>query len=194
MLPEVSTSSFLLGSLSSLVSAAFGYWTGGLRRAQENRKRRKAVATALLFELRPLERMLRTRAQHSHAAESTVTISMPVYDTLVGEILLFSPDSVHALLELRAYVRDIELSASMFTGKPQTIGNKAHAYVRAKAAMAANVIPKAKALLESEGGQPPVDWEVEQLLPGTELELGEPAFPNAARLEAGYSSPPPNER
>src|SRR5205823_6612600 len=62
--------SFLLGSLSSLISAAFGYWAGGLRRANEDSKRRQSLATALLFELRPLERMLRTRATHSHAAES----------------------------------------------------------------------------------------------------------------------------
>ena len=174
--------SFVAGSLSSLLSVALGYWAGGLRRSQEDRKRRKAVATALLFELRPLERMLRTRAQHESAAESSVQISMPVYDRFAGELLLFPPDAVHALLELREFVRDLELSAALFANTPGMISGKAHEYVRAKAAMAANRIPAAKELLERSGGQSPVDWELEYVRPGTKLALGEPAFPNAARL------------
>jgi hypothetical protein len=174
--------SFLLGSLSSIVSVAFGYWAGGLRRAQDDRKRRKAVATALLFELRLLERMLRTRAEHTAAAESTVQISMPVYDQFAGELLLFSPDAVHTLMELREFVRDIELSANLFTGKPGVIGEKAHEYMRSKAAMAANRIPGAKEALEAAGGRPPVDWEVEHVQVGTKIALDQPAFPNAAKL------------
>lgn len=176
-------SRFLLGSIASLVSAAFGYWAGGLRRAQEKRERRKALATVLLSELRPLERMLRMRAVHSHAAESTVTIAMPVYDRFVPDLLLFPPETVHTLLELRAFVRDIELSASQFNARAEVIGVRAHEYMRGRATMAANVIPRVRVALEAAGGEPPVDWEVETLRPGVKLELVDPAFPNAARLD-----------
>lgn len=176
-------STFLLGSLSSLVSVALGYWAGGLRRAQDDRKRRKAVATALLWALRPLERQLRTRAQHSHAAESTTTISMPVYDRFVQELVLFPPEPVHVLLELRGFVREVELSASLFSTKPEVIGEKAHEFVRAKATLAANLIPAAKSALEAAGGTSPVDWEIQFIRRGVGLELVPPAFPNAAAME-----------
>lgn len=167
-----------------MISVVFGYWAGGLRRAQEDRKRRKAVASALLFELRPLERQLRTRAEHSHAAESTVVIAMPVYDRFVTDLILFSPETLHTLLELRAFVRDLELSAALFTHKPSVVGENAHEYIRAKATMAANLIPRAKVALEAAGGLPPADWEIEFVKPGVKLELADPAFPNAAKLEA----------
>lgn len=176
-------SSFVLGSLSSLVSAAFGYWAGDLRKAKEDRKRRTSLATALLFELRPLERMLRVRAVHTRAAESTVTISMPVYDRFEGDLLLLPPAVAHTLLELRSFVRDIELSAANAASGRYPVDESAHRYMRLKATLAANAVPKARVALESVGGQPPVDWEVESLPARETLELAEPAFPNAARVE-----------
>jgi hypothetical protein len=176
-------SSFLLGSLLSLVSAALGYWAGGLRKANDDSKRRKAFATAILFELRPLERMLRTRAGHPRAAESTVAISMPVYDQFPNEVLLLPPDAAHTILELRSYVRDIELTAANVAGGRDPVTDKTHDYMRLKATLAANLILKARETLEKIGGKAPVDWEVETLPPGEKLELSKPAFPNAARLE-----------
>jgi len=176
-------SNFLLGSLSSLVAAVLGYWAGGLRKAQDDKKRLTAFATAVLFELRPLERMLRTRAVHSRAAESTVTISMPVYDRLQGEVLLLSTAVAQNILELRSYVRDIELTAANVASGKHPVIEETHAYVRLKATLAANLILRVREGLEGVGGKAPVDWEVETLPPGKTLELGNPAFPNATCLE-----------
>jgi hypothetical protein len=108
---------------------------------------------------------------------------MPVYDRLVGDLMLLPADVAHTILELRSYVRDIELSAVTFASGKHQIDNSAHEYMRNRATLAANLIPKARDALVSVGGQPPVDWEVESLPPGTTLELAEPAFPNALRLE-----------
>lgn len=174
---------FLLGSLSSLVSAALGYWAGFLKKAQEDKRRRKALATALLFELRPLERMLRVRGEHARAAESTVKIAMPVHDRFESELLLFPARTAHVLLELRAYVRDIESTAATFSSGQHAADEDAHHYMRLKAIAAANLVPRAKVVLEAMGGESPIDPEVD-LYPRGELPvLVEPAFPNAARLE-----------
>src|ERR1700682_2184392 len=102
---------FIQGGLLALISAGLGYWAGFLKKRQEDKKRRHSVATALLAELRPLERMLRTRAEHTRAAESTVQISMPVFDRFEPDLLLFDPLMTQVLLELRGYVRDIENTA-----------------------------------------------------------------------------------
>jgi hypothetical protein len=176
-------SAFLLGSLSSLVSASLGFWAGFLKKAQEDSRRRKAIATALLFELRPLERMLRVRAEHTRAAESTVKISMPVYDRFESDIILFPADTVQTLLELRAFVRDIETTAITHSSEKHPADENAHHYVRLKAAAAANLIPPIRRLLEDAGGHSPVDAEVELYPQGKLPPLSAPAFPNAAKIK-----------
>jgi hypothetical protein len=179
---------FLLGSLATLLSATLGYWSGYLKKRMDDRARRRGVATALLAELRILERMLRTRAEHAKAADSTVTIAMPVYDRFESDVLLFPIETTQLLLELRAFVRDIELIAALRKDGEQS-DRRAHHYVRLKASGAANLIPRIKRVLEAAGGVAPADppiesYDIDELPP-----LMAPAFPNAARL-SNRSLPP----
>jgi hypothetical protein len=178
-----SVSAFLLGSLSSLVSVALGYWAGFLRQLREDKKRRRGIATALLAEFRPLERMLRTRAKHTKAAESTVQINMPVFDRFQSDLVLFDANTTQVLLELRAFIRDIENSADLFARDGTAINERAHHYMRLKAIGAANLIPIAKDLLEGAGGKSPVDPKVALYTVGKLPPLDDPAFPNAVNLE-----------
>jgi len=184
--------SFLLGSLSTLVSVGLGLWAGFFKKAQEDKVRRASIATALLAELRPLERMLRVRAAHVRAAESTVVIGMPVYDRFESDILLFPAETAHLLLELRSFVRDIENTAEYFAGGKNVPDQKAHHYMRSKAAFAANLVPRIKRVLQEAGGLSPADPPVEVYESGELPALLPPAFPNAAALPvsiAGVTQP-----
>lgn len=171
------------GGLLALLGAALGYWAGFLQQRREDKKRRHSVATALLAELRPLERMLRVRAKHTKAAESTVQIRMPVFDRFESDLPLFDPSTTHALLELRAYVRDIENSADLLAGDRSAVTERAHHYMRLKATGAANVLPEVVRALKSAGGIAPLDPKVDLYPTGELPQLVDPAFPNAANLQ-----------
>lgn len=173
---------FVQGGLLALLGAALGYWAGWLQKRREDKKRRQNVATALLAELRPLERMLRTRAGHTKAAESTVQINMPVFDHFASDLILFDSSATHALLELRGYIRDIENTADLFAGERGTADKRANHYMQLKAIAAANLIPKVAQLLEAAGGIAPPDPKVDTYPTGRLPALVEPAFPNASNL------------
>jgi hypothetical protein len=177
-------SDFVQGGLLALLGAGLGYWAGWLQKRREDKTRRQNVATALLAELRPLERMLRTRAEHTKAAESTVRISMPVFDHFASDLILFDPTASHALLELRGYIRDIENTADLFAGERGTADERANHYMRLKAIAAANLIPKVRKLLEVAGGIPPADPRVDLYPTGKLPPLVGPAFPNASNLQS----------
>ena len=172
----------------ALVSTAFGYWAGYLKKKVDDRGRRHGVATTLLAELRPLERMLRVRAAHTHAADSTVIISMPVYDRFESDVLLFPSETAHLLIELRSFVRDIELTTAQRKDGVKADA-RAHHYIQLKAAAAANSIPRIKRLLENAGGCSPADPPVESFARGELPALVAPAFPNATNL-SGEDFPP----
>lgn len=176
-------SDFVKGGLLALLGAALGYWAGWLQEYREDKKRRHSVATALLAELRPLERMLRVRAKHTKAAESTVQISMPVFDRFESDLPLFDASTTHVLLELRGYVRDIENSADLLAGDRSAVNEKAHHYMRLKATGAANLLPKVARALESAGGIAPLDPKVDLYPTGELPPLVDPAFPNATNLQ-----------
>ena len=170
------------GGLWALLGAALGYGFGYWQKHQEEKRRRRGIATALLAELRPLERMLRVRAEHTKAAESTVQIRMDVFDGFESDLPFFDPTTTHALLELRGYVRDIEHTADTIATGRGKADEKANHYMRLKASAAANCIPKAVELLEAAGGIRPLDpkldrYGIDQLPP-----LLDPAFPNASNL------------
>ena len=173
---------FAVGSLSTLIGAVLGYWAGWLQKHREEGRRRRSVATALLAELRPLERMLRTRAEHTRAAQSTVQINMPVFDNFASDLTLFEAPATHALLELRAFVRDIENSAALFADERSKPDERANHYMRLKAIAAANLIPKVRTLLEAAGGIAPPDPHVDVYPTGKLPPLLDPAFPNASDL------------
>ena len=174
--------------LLAVIAAALGYGGGHLRKKADDKTRRKGVATALLAELRPLERMLRARVAHTRAADSTVTISMPVYDHFENDVLLFPAETARLLIELRSFIRDLELTAALRKdGEPSDA--RAHHYVQLKATAAANIIPRVKRSLEEAGGVPPADPPIETFTVGELPSLIAPAYPNAANL-SGEDFPP----
>lgn len=121
------------GAILSLLSAMLGFWAGFLKQHREDAKKRAAVASALLTELRWLERMLRKMARHDQAS-STVRITPGVYDRFEGELVLFDSDVTAPILHFRAFIRDIETSRENVVSGRAGANEEAHHYFRVKAA------------------------------------------------------------
>jgi hypothetical protein len=162
-----------------LLSAALGFAAGRVGTWRDRRKRRLEVATALLIELRWLERILRKLARHKQAASSTVRPLTDVQDRFQADLVLFKPQTLRTLLELRGLIRDIEVSRDTLQGSLDTLDDKAHHFFRVKASFAAQLIPKLKGMLEREGATVPSDSPVVVLRYPQLPELPPPAFAEA---------------
>jgi hypothetical protein len=173
-------SDFVQGGIIAIASALLGYWAAVAQSKRERRERRVAIATALLTELRWLERILRKLAQHNEAAASTVRPTTDVHDEFQSEFLLFGPETLRLLLYFRGLIRDIELSRENIRAGLAPVDGDAHHFFRVKAAGAASLIPELRRLLEGEGGASPLDKHVEQFKPPSLPSLPPPAFPDTS--------------
>ena len=169
-------SEFVAGTLLALFSATLGFAAGRLGTWRDRQKRRIAVATALLIELRWLERILRRLACHNQAASSTVRPLTDVQDQFQADFILFKPRTLRTLLHLRGMIRDMELSQETLQRIPEAIDDSAHHYFRVRAIFAAQLIPTLKGMLEREGATAPEDWPVIAVYPQLP-DLPPPAFP-----------------
>jgi hypothetical protein len=175
-----SVSGFATTALLALLSAGLGFAAGRAGTWRDRRKRRIEVATALLIEFRWLERLLRKLARHKQAASSTVRPLTDVQDRFQADLVLFKPQTLRMLLELRGLLRDIEVSRETLERSQEPIDDHAHHYFRVRASFAAQLIPMLKGMLEREGGAAPQDSPVVVLRYPQLPDLPPPAFPDAA--------------
>ncbi|GAC1462857.1 MAG: hypothetical protein PVSMB1_13410 [Gemmatimonadaceae bacterium] len=140
------------GGALALVSAELGLFAGDVRKRIDDRRRRAAIATALLIELRWLEQNLRALHGHPQAALSTRQLITPVFDQFATDsVLFFRPGTVRGILHFRALVRDIQVPKDVVRPESSSI-ERAHHYFRMKAGFAALLIPDLKNRLEVDGG------------------------------------------
>lgn len=174
----------LIGIGGVVLGGALSHWSGVAQQQRERKERRAAVATALLTELPWVERGLRKLTTHTDAALNTVNLTSDAYNRFAPELILFGADTVSVLLRLHAFIRDIEYSKGNFTRVegpvPEDERDHTHDHVRIKAALAAQLVPQARALFEREGGIPPADPPTEIIPTDTTPQLPPPAFPGAS--------------
>ncbi|GAC1516561.1 MAG: hypothetical protein NVS1B4_12170 [Gemmatimonadaceae bacterium] len=165
------------GGALALVSAGLGFFAGDVRKRIDDRRRRAAIATALLIELRWLEQNLRALHGHPQAALSTRQLITPVFDQFATDsVLFFRPGTVRGILHFRALVRDIQVSKDVVRPESSSI-ERAHHYFRMKAGFAALLIPDLKNRLEADGGTLPPGPPLEVVRYPAVPSLGPPAFP-----------------
>jgi hypothetical protein len=167
----------LIGLAGVVLGGAISHWSGAAQQRRERNERRAAVATALLTELPRIERGLRRLATHTSAALTTVRIAPEAYNLFAADVVSFSPETVSTLLRLHAFISDIAYSRENVS-KP--VPEEAHEYFRVKSALAAQLVPRVRALLEGEGGVSPTDPPTETIPPGVTPQLPPPAFPGAS--------------
>jgi hypothetical protein len=85
-----------ISSISALAGVFLGFWINQYQTQRDQRRRRQALATALLGEIRFLEFALYRIYRH----QSFDTPSTIVYDHAGEALLLFSVETVHAVTDL----------------------------------------------------------------------------------------------
>ena len=180
--------------LGPVIGASLGagvtYMLTRRQRRQEDDQRRRALATLLLSELQSLEQTLTDiRGRADPGGNITIApFQTAVYDSAGSNLLLFTPDTVHALLcfyqqvhALRETLMDLVVLVRT-TGHPFPAGDiGVHWKVRWRAASAAQAIMDVAQRLSAEGGEWP---RALPLMPMNSLDLPDlppPVFEQSSR-------------
>lgn len=175
--------------VAQFVTALIGGAVGGMlttgfkwvEQRAERRRRRRAVATALLNDLRQLEldaRELSKADYAAHIASLPATRAGQSFRRIIGtdDLMLFGPDAVSRLLYLASLVTAIEDYGAMYQKSTGADRPKLNVGVRAKAWIIAKNVGVTKRALEREGGTAPPSEPLD-IVQGFELPaLGAPAF------------------
>jgi hypothetical protein len=144
--------------LSSAIGTAFGFGARTAEQIVDRRRRRIAIATALLSELRSVELDARQLVELEKAA---LRGGEPVGGAFLrlrtsDDLLLFQPATVTHVLGLAALLATNRDLIAEFQAKKA--GDWVHQYVRANAGFICQRIPKLKAdLVGEEGELPPAE-------------------------------------
>jgi hypothetical protein len=164
------------GVVAALVSIAADWW----RDKQDRARRRKAAATALLYELRIMDLCLREMYDLEHPANQFAGPTFPMYEAIRGDLLLFKATMVEAVLTAWGYMQDIRHLLEAFE---QGIAERERRWddeLRWLARCGIEAIPAARTALLAEGGQPPAQKVSTAQFPMPRQPLSPSPFANGA--------------
>jgi hypothetical protein len=154
--------------------------------AEEHSKRRAALATALLIDLRTLESTLRQFYKVEHPTKARGIAPTLFFDRVEHELVIFGPDTVSKVLAVYTSARDffrLLEDGKQAMEKEQLSGDLDWA-VRCKAGFALqNLRPAAEALIQ-EGGVFPPERRVAHAFRPELPNIGDRVFPRSL-LEPG---------
>lgn len=164
-------------ALGALLGAIAAFGTSRWHEHLLRKKRRLAVATALLHELRDLEADARRLVSHPQPANRGGGFSNNVFRRVVSgdDLLLFKPATISAILKFDSMIADIEDAISDFRASNcQDVAM--HGVVRCKAFFASEQVLDMKNALCDEGGANPPATPLETVDPDNMPTLGPMAF------------------
>jgi hypothetical protein len=135
--------------IGALIGGILGYAAGWLQQNLDRRRQRKALATALLSELRTADVSLRGLYERPMAIFPPGAYSM--LDLSPEHMALFRPATIQAVLEIRDLLQLVMTSLNEAHAGRQPWESTA-TYARIGAWSGVHRIAEAKRLLESEGG------------------------------------------
>lgn len=168
---------FIGGAVGGLLGAGVRW----IEQRLERRRRRRALATAMLADLRVMELDMRDLAKVDLAAEvANKRVTRPGQQFLrvstSDDLFLFKPETVSRLLYIASLVTHIEEFGALYPSVTPASRPLLHHSVRAKAWFLANEVPSVREELLANGGTLPPREPV-PVLEGFDLpELGPPAF------------------
>src|SRR5207237_1654299 len=116
-----------------LVGALLAYWFSGTQLREERKRRRQALATAILYELRVLDHNLRLLYNDREAGLSLGQVPMHLLAEFGPDMLLFKSTTIHQLLALRGLAQDVQiLRENCRNSKPAEVTQARHNRIRAK--------------------------------------------------------------
>jgi hypothetical protein len=147
--------------------------------AAEHSKRRAAVATALLIDLRTLESTLRQFYKLKHSTKARGILPTLFFDRVEHELVFFGPETVSKVLAVYTSARDFfgVLENGKRGVKDDELGGDLDWAVRCKAGFAIqNLRPAVEALVQ-EGGVFPTERKVHHAFRPDLPAIGDRVFP-----------------
>lgn len=144
---------------------------------EEQDAKRRSIATALMSELRWVEHALIRLHANSDEGLVGATVRAPVYDRFEADLGLFEPATIHALVQFRSSITDLEIMLA----DDATVAHEFRAdytrVLRVRAGFAAQRVPELRRRLEEAGGVVPPDIPLVSARRPEDVLLPPPAFP-----------------
>ncbi len=138
--------------IGALVAYVGGWWQERSARV----RRRKALASALLFELRLMEANMRDTAEAERPSEQAPGVDPhPLHDALLADMVLLNPQSVQAVLTAYGWFRDNRNKLNQVRQGLLPSSPEQDAELRRRARIGVESVPAAYEALVNEGGLPP---------------------------------------
>jgi len=176
--------------IAVVVGAILGYAASWMQQGFDRRRRRKGFATAMLLELRRVERNLREIAQSPQAAHASVEFPLLAHRQATSQLDAFSPNTAGALFDFLSCVADVEHGMSLFaSGRVQRTPDRAWEQ-QCRAAFAANRVDALKAALIDEGGTIVSERDIARELTQRDQapRLDPPSFPQPIRSTSSHTA------
>lgn len=167
----------LFGLIPAVLSAMFAYQVGRRRAKEDRRQRARELATALLIELRYVERSFRDMYHEQEPLSFYWYVSLPWFDKLFPDARYFSAETTRAAYEFYGLVLELQArrdaAAKMTEVRPED-----HYAFRVKAAFTIERLAHLVDALKHEGGILPPLLGVKQAARGQLPELPPIVFPD----------------
>jgi phytoene/squalene synthetase len=160
--------------IAVVVGAVLGYGAGWVQQRLDRRRRRSGFASAMLLELRRVERNLREIAGSERAADASVRFPLDVHRQAMAELDLFKPLTIAAIFDFLSTIADVEHGMHLIANGRADRGENRTWEQRTRATFAANRIDAVKALLQEEGGR---------IAPGRDITRERANFPQLPPLD-----------
>jgi hypothetical protein len=156
--------------LIAVTSALLGYALGWFKEQVDRRQRRRALATALLADLRDLEESLHELIAAESAADGMLASTTEVRSKFFSELTLFRSETVAAVQDVYSFTTNVERILEAHAEGEMSSPEYSHWVVQLHARNCASCIGRAKSALEKEGGRLPAQKTVARWV--------EPELPN----------------
>jgi hypothetical protein len=157
-----------------VVGVVLGYGAGWIQQRLDRGRRRSGLASAMLLELRRVERNLREIAGSERAAHASVSFPLDAHRQAMMELDLFKPATTAAIFDFLSTIADVEHGIHLIANGQVDRSDQRTWEQRARATFAANRIDAVKAMLHQEGGR---------IAPGRDIARELATFPQLPPLD-----------
>jgi hypothetical protein len=134
---------------------ALAFWLNSRERRQEDERRRRALATALLAEIHLLKLSLQSIHETEDAGNRRIEpFQTAVYDTIGANLVLFNRETVQALIVFYHMIHELQSTLTRTEAQHRDPTHEVHGVVRLMATPAVDAEPDlTRRLRDEEGGQ-----------------------------------------
>jgi hypothetical protein len=154
-MPDLVMTALISGIVSVIAGAIAGYLSASHLATADRTRRRAAVASVLLYELRLMEANMRDTATASQPSQQAIGVSYPMHDALLPELVLFKPTTVQAVLAAYGWFRDYRHKVDLVRRGVLSADPEQDREIRIRAGHGVVAVPAAFKALVSEGGVEP---------------------------------------